>query len=44
MSSEQASEAKIYLPPAELARDAAVSGMAGYQALCDEADSDYEGF
>ena len=44
MSSEQASATKIYLPPAELAAAAAVSGMAGYQALCAEADADYEGY
>ena len=44
MSSEQASATKTYLPPADLAAAAAVSGMAGYQALCAEADADYEGF
>ena len=43
MSSEQASATKTYLPPADLAAAAAVSGMAGYQALCAEADADYEG-
>jgi acetyl-CoA synthetase len=44
MSSEQASATKTYLPPADLATAAAVSGMAGYQALCAEADADYEGY
>jgi acetyl-CoA synthetase len=44
MSSEQASATKTYLPPAELAAAAAVSGMAGYQVLCAEAEADYEGY
>jgi acetyl-CoA synthetase len=44
MSSDTAAEAKTYLPPAELAAQAAVSGMAGYQALCDEAERDYPGY
>ncbi len=35
---------KIYNPPAELAAHAAVSGMAAYKALCDEAEKDYEGY
>jgi acetyl-CoA synthetase len=35
---------KQYLPPAELARNAHVSGMAGYQALCAEAEADYAGY
>ena len=35
---------KQYLPPADLARDAYVSGMAGYQALCAEAEADYAGY
>ena len=34
----------VYEPPAELAKNAHVSGMAAYQALCDEAARDYEGF
>jgi len=37
-------DAHIYEPPADLAKNAHVSGMAGYQALCDEAAHDYEGF
>jgi acetyl-CoA synthetase len=44
MSSDQATAPKIYLPPAELAAAAAVPGMAGYQALCAEAEADYEGY
>ena len=44
MSSDQATASKTYLPPAELAASAAVSGMAGYQALCAEAEADYEGY
>ncbi|MBP6225227.1 MAG: acetate--CoA ligase [Rhizobacter sp.] len=35
---------KQYLPPADLARDAHVSGMASYQALCAEAEADYAGY
>ncbi|MEO7057033.1 MAG: acetate--CoA ligase [Caldimonas sp.] len=37
-------EAKVYEPPAALAKNAYVSGMAAYRALCDEAANDYEGF
>jgi acetyl-CoA synthetase len=33
-----------YLPPASFVQGAAVSGMAGYQALCAEAEADYEGY
>ena len=42
MSSEL--ETQSYLPPADLAKAAAVSGMEGYQALCAEAERDYEGY
>ncbi len=42
MSSD--TQIKTYLPPADLVKNAAVSGMAGYQALCDEADRDYAGY
>ena len=35
---------KSYLPPAELARDAHVSGMSQYLALCAEAEADYSGY
>ena len=37
-------ETRIFNPPAEFARTAAISGMEGYDALCDEAARDYEGF
>ena len=35
---------RVYPPPAALARNAAISGMAAYRALCAEAESDFEGF
>ena len=44
MSSPQATELKTYLPPADLVKNAAVSGMQGYNALCAEAEKDYEGY
>ena len=34
----------VYQPPKELAKNAAVSGMDGYRALCKEAEDDYEGY
>jgi len=34
----------LYLPPTALAKDAFVSGMDAYNALCAEAESDYEGY
>ena len=37
-------ETRIFNPPAEFARTAAISGMDGYNALCAEATRDYEGF
>jgi len=37
-------ESRVFPPPAELVRQANVSGAAAYQALCDEAERDYEGF
>ena len=37
-------EARIFAPPAEMVRNAAISGMDAYRALCDEAERDYEGF
>src|SRR5471032_446741 len=36
--------ARAYPPPPALAKHAAISGMAAYQALCAEAESDFEGF
>jgi len=37
-------ENRIFFPPAEFVRDAAISGMDAYHALCAEAERDYEGF
>ncbi len=37
-------ESRIFAPPAEMVKDAAISGMDAYRALCDEAERDYEGF
>ncbi|TWI65431.1 acetyl-CoA synthetase [Pseudoduganella lurida] len=37
-------ESRTFQPPEQFVARAAVSGMAGCQALCDEAASDYEGF
>jgi len=35
---------KLYYPSEEVVRNAAVSGMDAYKALCAEAEQDYEGF
>jgi acetyl-CoA synthetase len=35
---------RVYPPPPALAKHAAISGMAAYQALCAEAERDFEGF
>ncbi|ANH66743.1 acetate--CoA ligase [Mitsuaria sp. 7] len=35
---------KIYNPPASAVQDAHVSGLAAYEALCKEAETDYEGY
>ncbi|NEX60326.1 acetate--CoA ligase [Noviherbaspirillum galbum] len=37
-------ESRMFEPPADLARNAAISGMEGYRTLCAEAERDYEGF
>ncbi|MBW7900343.1 MAG: acetate--CoA ligase [Rhodocyclaceae bacterium] len=37
-------ENRVFDPPADLAKNAAVPGMEAYTALCAEADKDYEGF
>ncbi len=37
-------EHRIFSPPAEFVKNAAVSGMDAYLALCQEADRDHEGF
>ena len=38
------SDLTIYQPSAEFVRQAHVSGMAAYEALCKKAETDYEGF
>ncbi|MBL5978316.1 acetate--CoA ligase [Comamonas sp. NyZ500] len=37
-------ENRVFPPPADFAAKARISGMAQYQALCDEAERDYEGY
>ena len=37
-------ESRLFHPPAELVKHAAISGMEAYNALCAEAARDYEGF
>ncbi|MBS0390760.1 MAG: acetate--CoA ligase [Proteobacteria bacterium] len=37
-------ENRIFPPPESLVKAARISGMAGYEALCAEADKDFEGF
>nr|WP_314623622.1 acetate--CoA ligase [uncultured Noviherbaspirillum sp.] len=37
-------ESRVFTPPADMVKDAAISGMDAYRALCDEAERDYEGF
>ncbi len=37
-------ESRVFPPPEALARQATISGMAQYEALCAEAERDYEGF
>jgi acetyl-CoA synthetase len=37
-------EHKVFFPSDETVRNATVSGMAAYKALCDEAERDYEGY
>ncbi len=44
MSSDQPTELKTHQPPAALVAAARVSGMSAYQALCDEAERDFEGY
>ena len=39
-----AGDTTIYLPSADFVRDAAIPSMAAYDALCQEAESDYAGF
>jgi acetyl-CoA synthetase len=37
-------ETRVFPPSAEIVKQAAVSGMAAYEALCKEADQDYAGY
>src|SRR6476661_2419957 len=37
-------ESQVFEPPADLVKQAAISGMDAYRALCDEAERDFEGF
>src|ERR1044071_1929799 len=37
-------ENRVFPPSEEFVRQATVAGMEAYQALCDEAERDYEGF
>jgi len=37
-------ENRVFSPATEFVQNANVSGMAGYQALCQEAEQDYTGF
>ena len=37
-------ENRVFPPPADFAAKARISGMEQYQALCDEAERDYEGY
>jgi acetyl-CoA synthetase len=37
-------ESRVFEPAPAFVKQANISGMAGYQALCDEAERDYEGF
>ena len=38
------SDITTHQPPADFVKNAAVSGMAAYEALCNKAETDYEGF
>ena len=44
MSNNESTQTKLYYPSEELVKNAAVSGMEAYKALCDEAERDYEGY
>ncbi len=37
-------ESRVFEPPAEFVKQANISGMGAYNALCEEAERDYEGF
>lgn len=37
-------ENRVFNPPADFVKGAAIPGMEAYKKLCDEANSDYDGF
>ena len=37
-------EERVFAPPTDFLKNANVAGMAAYEALCAEAEKDYEGF
>jgi acetyl-CoA synthetase len=37
-------ETRVFPPPAEFVRQANISGMDAYRAMCEEAERDFEGF
>jgi acetyl-CoA synthetase len=37
-------ESRVFLPPAEFVQNATIAGMDAYNALCAQAEQDYEGF
>jgi len=39
-----ASETTVYLPSADFVKNAAIPSMAAYDALCEEAETDYQGY
>ena len=42
--SNESKEIRVFNPSENTVKQAAVSGMAAYNALCAEAEKDYEGF
>ena len=44
MTDTAASESHVYLPSADFVKNATISGMPAYEALCKEAETDYAGF
>ena len=43
-TTETASVLPVYLPSAEFVKNAAIPSMDAYNALCKEAETDYEGY
>ncbi|MEN9373185.1 MAG: Acetyl-coenzyme synthetase [Pseudomonadota bacterium] len=44
MTESTATQLQTYLPSDEFVKNAAISGMPAYEALCQEAEADYEGY